>query len=202
MEENLENENQTQYTLNWLWLRLVFIIGVATVCAMIAAGINSLSENRMTSELLSVKNYEYFEQTTAYCFAIIMVSLVTLTLIEVIFHKNINLLQYGLIGAALCLFFLLLLSFSEQISFIAAYATASVMTIALISVFVRAITSSNKALIITSGTLAVEYAAMFMLVRYDTQALLVGSLLMFAIIALIMYFTIKLRVENNQLTLT
>ena len=117
------------------------------------------------------------------------------------FRKEINYLQYALIGCALCLFYLLLLSISELIPFFPSFLIAALMTVALISVFVNGITGKIKTVVITTAVLTAEYALIYILASIDSMALLIGSLSLFALIALAMYFTIKLKIENNELIL-
>lgn len=139
--------------------------------------------------------------STSYCFALIFITSLTLVLLEVAFRKEINYLQYALIGCALCLFYLLLLSVSELIPFLPSFLIAALMTVALISIFVNGITGKVKTMVITTAVLTAEYALIYILASIDSMALLIGSLSMFALIALAMYFTIKLKIENNELIL-
>lgn len=122
-------------------------------------------------------------------------------LVEVAFRKGINYLQYALIGMALTLFYLLLLAISEKLAFGWSYAIVSVMTIGLIALFVKGITQNLKAVGLSTGILVVEYALMFILIKLGSMALLIGSLSLFLLIALAMYFTLKLKVENEELIL-
>ena len=99
------------------------------------------------------------------------------------------------------LFNLLLLAMSEKMSFWIAYVVVSIMTIALISCFVMGLTKNKKAAILSTGILAVEYGLILVLVYMGSMALLIGSLSLFILIAVSMYFTLKLKVENEELVL-
>ena len=75
------------------------------------------------------------------------------------------------------------------------------MTIGLIALFIKGITRTRKAVGLSSGILIVEYGLMFLLIKLGSMALLVGSLSLFLLIALAMYFTLKLKVENDGLVI-
>ena len=122
-------------------------------------------------------------------------------LVEIAFRKSINYLQYALIAMALTLFYLLLLAMSEKLAFGLSYAIVSAMTIGLIALFIKGITKNGKAVGLSSGILIVEYGLMFLLIKLGSMALLVGSLSLFLLIALAMYFTLKLKVENDELVI-
>lgn len=90
---------------------------------------------------------------------------------------------------------------SEKMSFWIAYVIVSIMTIALISCFVMGLTKNTKAAILSTVILAVEYGLILELVYMGSMALLIGSLSLFILIAVAMYFTLKLKVENEELVL-
>ncbi len=122
-------------------------------------------------------------------------------LVEISFRKEMNYFQYGLIGCAMCLFFLLLLAMSEKMPFGLAYTIVTVMTIGLICWFVNGITRTKKAVTLSVGLLVFEYGLMLILLYLGSMALLIGSIVLFILIAVAMYFTLKLRIENEELVL-
>ena len=75
------------------------------------------------------------------------------------------------------------------------------MTIGLITLFVKGITHNVKAVGMTAGILVLEYGLMFILIKLGSMALLTGSIVLFLLIALAMYFTLKLKVVNDELTI-
>ena len=192
---------EPKYTMRWLGLQTLFVLIISIVLALIVSGLDGFALDRAKSGLLPDNNYDYVSQSITYCFAVIAITSVSLMLIEVAFRKGINYLQYGLIGCALCLFNLLLLAMSEKMSFWIAYIIVSVMTIALISFFVMGLTKNRKAALLSTAILTVEYGLILVLVYMGSMALLIGSLSLFILIAVAMYFTLKLKVENEELVL-
>lgn len=201
MEENSVIYRQPKYTMSWLGLQTIYVLGIAFVLALVASGIDSFAYDRVESGLLHSARYTLLSQSIVYCFGVIAITSMSLILVELAFRKDINYLQYALIAMALTLFYLLLLALSEHLAFGWSYAIVSVMTIGLIAMFIKGITQSIKAVGLTICILVVEYGLIFVLTQMGKMALLIGSLSLFIIIALAMYFTLKLKIENEELTI-
>ncbi|MDE5869110.1 MAG: cell envelope integrity protein CreD [Muribaculaceae bacterium] len=198
MEQNGMNP---KYTKNWLGLQIIYTTLMAILLALVAGGIDLIAYDRFHAAMLTGDNYELVSQSIFYCFAIVAITSFTVILIELAFRKNINFLQYVLIGLALTLFYLLLLAFSEKISFNLSYIIASVMTIGLITIFMQGLCKNIKVTSTTLGALLIEFGLLFLLVKLDSMTLLVGSLSLFIMICLAMYLSLRLKTENNELIL-
>lgn len=196
-----DDECPRLHTLNWLFLQSVFTLVLSGVLSIVSAGISSLASGRHAGHLLLKSDYEMVTGSMAYCFALYMLTIFSLMLIEISFRKRVNYVQYGLIGCALCLFYLLLLAMTEFIDFWLAYSIVSVMIIGLISLYIKGITGCMKAVWMTVGLLLAEYIIVAILVKMGTLALLVGSLLLFVIIAVAMYITLRMKVVDGELTI-
>lgn len=98
-------------------------------------------------------------------------------------------IQYLLVGLAQAVFFLLLTSLSEHMSFALAYLAAATASIALIGVYLAAILRGWSRGLGFSGALAILYAALFGILRSEQNALLLGSLLLFIALAGLMLGT-------------
>lgn len=192
---------EPKYTKGWLGLQIVYAFVIAGILTAISMGISSLAGSRMEAGLLNEDHFYLIGESANYCFAIIAITLLSITLIELAFRKGANLIQSVLVGCSLCLFYLLLLSISEHLPFWIAYLIVSAMTIGLIAWFIHAITGKKKASYIITGILAVEYGLILMLVYLGSMMLLVGSILLFGLIGLAMYLTLQLRVEDEELIL-
>ncbi len=101
-------------------------------------------------------------------------------------------IQYALVGIALMLFYTLLLSFAEHLTFFVSYLIASVMTIGLITLFMRALLKNTRAALLIGGLLAVLYVFIYVIMQLESYALLVGSLGVFVILAVAMYASQKI----------
>lgn len=96
---------------------------------------------------------------------------------------------YALVGLGLVLFFLLLLALAEYLSLVPAYLIAAGAQIALIAAYSRSVLQSDRRAGIIAVVLAILYAGLFVLLRMEDYALLVGSLTLFAALATLMYVT-------------
>ncbi|MDE6276594.1 MAG: cell envelope integrity protein CreD [Muribaculaceae bacterium] len=201
MDRTPQFEPAAKYSLHWLGTRCLFLLGIAFVLSMIACGIDSFASSRVDAGLISGPRYTLVANSIVYCFGVLAITSVSLLLVEIAFRKDINYLQYALIAMALTLFYLLLLAMSEKMPFPIAYATVSVMTIALIAAFIKGITQDPKAVRLTVGILFLEYGMIYVLVNIGAMALLIGSITLFLLIAVAMYFTLKLKIENDELVI-
>jgi inner membrane protein len=101
-------------------------------------------------------------------------------------------MQYLLIGLALATFYLLLLALSEHTGFGIAYAIAAGALIALITLYIAGATANPRSAWGIGAALSVSYAALYVILVSDDNALLYGSLLLFAILAALMLTTRRL----------
>jgi len=110
-------------------------------------------------------------------------------LFDVLKKPPVHPVQYGLVGAALALFYLLLLSLSEHVGFAAAYLLSSAACVGLIAFYVTHILRSLVWGLGFGCGLAVLYACFYGLLSADDYALLMGSLLLFSVLAAAMILT-------------
>lgn len=136
-----------------------------------------------------VDHYRMAERSVKYAALFILLTLATVWLIEVLAKVQVHPIQYLMLGGALCLFYLLELSLSEHIGFPAAYAIACVSVIAMVAAYsVSVLRRVTRALIVGVGV-TLLYAYLYILLMNEDYALLVGSIGLFAILAVIMYVT-------------
>jgi inner membrane protein len=98
-------------------------------------------------------------------------------------------MQYLMVGAALAIFYLLLLALSEHVGFGMSYAIAASALVALITSYIAGATSSRKSAAAIGTALAVSYGALYVILLSEDYALLYGSLLLFGILAALMLAT-------------
>lgn len=144
--------------------------------------------------IVPVSQYQQTGRATKYSFLIILLVFAAIYLVETITRQEVNYIQYIVTGFSLCLFYLLLLSISEYLAFGWAYLIASGMTVAALGGYFIGFLRSRIAISCTASV-AVLYAFIYLLLNLETGSLLVGSLALFAILSLIMYFT-----RNNHIS--
>ena len=143
--------------------------------------------------IIPVDSYQQTTRSVKYAVLCILLTFTAFFLIELIYSKTIHPLQYILVGVALCIFYTLLLSFSEYISFNSSYLIATVATILLITWYVRSILQSSKMATFIAGLLTVLYGFIFTLIQLEDYALLIGSIGLFVTLAFVMYFSRKVK---------
>lgn len=136
-----------------------------------------------------VGHYQQTERSLKYGVLFIVLTFVTFFLYELLSPVTLHPVQYFLVGGALCLFYLLLLSISEHAPFLTAYAVASVATVGLISAYGAALLQSRLRVLGLSSVLALLYGYLYVLLQLEDWALLMGSIGLFLILALVMYTT-------------
>jgi inner membrane protein len=143
--------------------------------------------------IIPVDGYDKTERSVKYALLCIILTFAAFFLIERIYKRNLHLIQYGLAGLALVLFYTLLLSISEYTGFNIAYLIAGVATIGLVTWFVGSIMKSSKLAIFISFVLTVVYGYIFTIIQLQDYSLLMGSIGLFVALGIIMYFSRKLQ---------
>lgn len=146
------------------------------------------------SLLTPVDNYRMATRSVKYAFLFLLLTFVAYFVFEITAEKNkpIHPIQYLLIGGALLIFYLLLTSMSEFLPFVLAYIIAVFFTVGLISLytyFVLTKRENPKFTAIITGVMLLLYAFLYTLLVIQDLSLLIGSLILFVIIAAIMYAT-------------
>lgn len=143
-----------------------------------------------------VDQYLKSERATKYAFLFIGLTFAGFFLTEVLRRVSVHPVQYGLVGLALALFFLLLLSFSEHIGFAAAYAVSAAACVGLISFYVANVLESRPQGAGFGAALASLYALLYGILSSEDYALLMGSLLVFGLLAVVMVLTRRVSWNN------
>ena len=110
---------------------------------------------------------------------------------ELLRQLRLHPVQYGLVGLAITLFFLLLLALSEKIAFVHAYAIATAACVLLLTVYFSAVLGSARRGLSLGAYVSVLYAALYGLLLSEDNALLLGSVLLFGLLAVLMIATRK-----------
>jgi len=141
---------------------------------------------------LPVDQYQQTTRTSKYALLIILLAFVSLFLTEMIGKQRVHVFNYILIGAAMVIYYTLLLSFSEQVGYSWAYLIASAATVALITLFLASLLKNRKAAIIFAVILALFYAFIYVIIQLENLSLLIGSIALFVIVAALMYSSRKI----------
>ncbi len=150
------------------------------------------------SFIQSVDDYTKIDRSVKYGILVISLTFLVYFLIQVISKIYMHPFHYLMIGLALILFYTLLLSIAEHSSYNVAYAISSIATIALISLYSKALFKNSKLVVLILGALSLLYAFIYVIIQLEKYALLVGSIGLFIILALVMYFSRKIQWDVEE----
>ncbi|GIV36780.1 MAG: cell envelope integrity protein CreD [Cyclobacteriaceae bacterium] len=139
--------------------------------------------------LVPAHQYQNSIRTAKYGILIILFTFISLFFMEVMHNLRIHPFQYILIGAALVIYYTLLLSFSEHIGFHASYWISTTATCALITAYAATFLKNRKQTLGLAALLLVFYAFVFVVTLQQDYALLTGSIGLFVVLGALMYIS-------------
>lgn len=138
-----------------------------------------------------VNVYSKVERATKYGVLFVLLTFVTFAMFEFLKELRLHPIQYGLVGCAVAIFFLLLLALSEHFPFAVAYVVASIACIALIGHYLGHVLGGWRRGAGFAAMLGTLYAALYGLLVSEDNAMVLGAGLLFLILAAIMIWTRK-----------
>lgn len=161
----------------------------------------SASYQWMSTAFVDSNNtYVQTDRTLKYALLLLIVSFATFFLFEILKQLRIHPVQYGLVAAALLVFYVLLLSFAEQIAFWQAYIIATIACVGLIGWYTSFVLHSVKRGAGFSFILGGLYAGFYLILASEDMNLLLGAIFCFVLLAVVMYLTRKIdwyQIENK-----
>ncbi|MEK6492633.1 cell envelope integrity protein CreD [Myroides odoratimimus] len=142
--------------------------------------------------------YSKVNRATKYALLFIGLTFATFFFMENLKNLSINILHYTLVGLALCINFVLLLSFAEYTGFSIAYIISASATVILITSFIYGLSKNKRIAASIFGLLFALYAFLFFLLQLKEAALIVGSIGLFTIIAILMYFSKRITFSTEE----
>lgn len=142
--------------------------------------------------------YTQVSRSLKYAILFIAVTFMAFFLFEVLLKVPLHAVQYLLIGLALALFYLLLLSLSEHIGFLKAYIVATGMTSLLISTYSGKVLGKRGRGGIIFTILVGLYGYLYFTLNLEDYALLFGSFLLFCLLGSVMYLTRNIDWTNTS----
>ncbi len=149
------------------------------------------------SFLTPVDNYQKAERSVKYALLFLIIPFLAIFIFEVFTKIQIHPVQYCLIGLADVIFYLLLLSVSEHLSFVVTYWIASASVSLLMLFYASAIFKKIKWGCFFALVQFVSYIFLFGTLQAEDYALLIGSLGLFFVVVLLMVLTRKIDWYGN-----
>lgn len=133
--------------------------------------------------------YLQSERSIKYAMLFIGLSFIIFFIFETVKQSPIHPIQYTLVGLAIAIFYLLLISLAEHIAFAAAYGIAVACCCGLLMFYVRYMFSSLVSSLTFSAMIAGLYGLLYVIIQAEDYALLMGSILVFMVLAVVMFIT-------------
>ncbi len=149
--------------------------------------------------LIPADQYQKSTRTAKYGVLIIILAFTALFLVEITTKIRIHPFQYILVGVALIIYYTLLLSLSEQVGYNVAYAISSVATILLVSVYAASFLKKKPIIFLFTFLMTCFYAFIFVIIQAQDFSLLIGSIGLFLIVGLLMYFSRNIKWYKERL---
>ncbi|MGI9426010.1 MAG: cell envelope integrity protein CreD [Hyphomicrobiaceae bacterium] len=136
-----------------------------------------------------VRFYSLAERALKYALGFIGIIFLAVFVMEIQSRKRVHWIQYIFVGLALVIFYLVLIGTAEHIGFDLGYLAAATATSILVgSYFGTVVRSLSRGLSLT-GVLAVIYGLLYLLLRVEDYAMLIGSIAAFTLLAIVMFAT-------------
>ncbi len=133
--------------------------------------------------------YSLAERALKYALGFIGAIFFTVFILEMRSGQRVHWVQYLFVGTALLLFYVLLTGTAEHIGFDRGYALAGTATAVLVATYCGAVMASVGRGVMMFVILAAIYGLLYLLLRLEDYALLVGAVMSFALLAIIMFAT-------------
>jgi inner membrane protein len=140
----------------------------------------------------AIDTYSLNTRAVKYAILFLIVPFLTLFLLEVFVRKRIHPVPYLLSGIANVIFYLLLLSLSEQMPFYFAYTLAALSVTLMMTLYSRSLLFSWNKSWYMGLVMAISYILLYAVLNAESYALLIGSIGAFVIVGLVMFLTRRL----------
>jgi inner membrane protein len=136
-----------------------------------------------------IDQYRMADRSVKYAGLFILLTFASIWIVEVMAKSPVHPVQYLMMGAAMCVFYLLELSLSEHVPFSIAYGIASLAIVVMIAAYGKTIFRRGQRSVVVPMGVTLLYSYLYVLLTNEDAALLVGSIGLFAILAVIMFIT-------------
>ncbi len=148
--------------------------------------------------LSGVTDYRSIERALKYGVLFLLTVFAGCFLGEFLGGRPLHVLNYLLVGAALCLFFLALLALSEIRGFVVAYVVAGLASTGTIVAYAMAVMKRARAVRALGLVLSGIFGYLFLVVRLEDLSLIAGTVLLFVLLGAVMFATRHLQLEETS----
>jgi len=188
---------------NTVTIKLILIAAFILLLQLPLGLINSLRQERSHTNEAAVlarsaageyaptpfEGYRMVERSLKYSVLVLTLVFTAFFLFETLAGLRLHAVHYGLVGGAMCLFYLALLALGEVLPPGAAYVGAAGASSLLIILYSVSILHSYARAGTIAALLAVEHGVLYVVLRMESYALLAGTATLFASLAVVMFCT-------------
>ena len=201
----------TQNRRHTVTLKLLFIAALVLLLQLPLSLINNLRQERSgnreaaharradVTEVLdepaysptkaAAEGYRMVERALKHSVLVLTLVFAAFFLFETLVGLRLHAVHYGLVGAALCLFYLALLALGEVLTPGLAYIGAAVASSLLVVLYSVSVLHSYARASLIAVLLGAEHSVLYVVLRMEDYALLAGTASLFVVLAAIMFFT-------------
>jgi len=136
-----------------------------------------------------VKFYSLAERALKYAQGFVAIIFFAVFVLEMQSRRRVHWIQYLFVGMSLVVFYLVLIGTAEHIGFEGGYFTAAGATSMLVGAYIATVTKSAAKGGQIFAVIAIIYVLLYLLLRVEDYAMLIGSLAAFALLATVMFAT-------------
>lgn len=163
------------------------------------SSLNSASESKFGVDLFQPMNYYKISyRSVKYAILILITTFSSFLLFQLIYGINLHTLQYVLIGAAQVLFYSLLVSLSEQVGFNLAWAISTLVVVTMIGFYSKSALKNKNLTIGLVACIFFSYLFNFIILNLEDLALLFGTIGLFGLLGVVMYFTRNINSKTDE----
>lgn len=183
----------TGYEARWNVASLVSAAGKQVTASMgTARGAHPGALDTFDVSLIQPQNpYSMADRAVKYGSLFVGLTLMAAFMFELFRKLRLHPVQYALVGLSIAVFFLLLLALSEKLAFGLAYGLAAGASVVLLLVYFSAVLGGWLRGLSLAGFVGALYGVLYSLLMSEDNALLMGSLLVFGMLAALMLVTRK-----------
>ena len=188
---------------NTVTLKLFFIAALVLLLQLPLGLVNQLRQERSHTREAAVlaragatdyaptpvEGYRMVERSLKYSVLVLTLVFAAFFLFETLAGLKLHAVHYGLVGAAMGLFYLALLALGEVLPPGLAYICAAIASSLLITLYSISILRSFVRASLIATLLLAEYGVLYVVLRMENFALLAGTAALFVALAGLMFFT-------------
>ena len=183
------------FTASW---KLTSLAGGFPTASKRGPSDEALASALFGAELLNpVDPYRMSERTLKYDLLFIGLTFVVVWLFEQLAGRAVHAVQYLMLGASLCLFYLLVLSLAEHVGFATAYAAAAGAVTLQVSFYARSVLRGWGPAAVLMALVGSLYALLYLLLQVEDYALLTGAATLFVLLSAVMFLTRRIRWDRS-----